>query len=121
MRYINPKTDFVFKKTAEEIEDAFGIAEAAKLTPEEDHALEQKMHWIADQRALLAMKQQVESQLEQTSNQLEQTSTQLAETSTQLAETSTQLAQKNQQLLAARAVLREMGLSEEEITRRLGA
>ncbi len=39
-----------------EIGDAFGIAETARLTPEEDHALELKLRWIADQKMLLAMK-----------------------------------------------------------------
>jgi hypothetical protein len=44
-----------------EIEAAFGIAEAARLTPEEDHALELKTRWIADQRMLLAAKLAAES------------------------------------------------------------
>ena len=47
-----------------EIEDAFHIAEAARLTPEEDHALELKTRWIADQKMILEMKLTAEAAAE---------------------------------------------------------
>ena len=45
-----------------EIEDAFEIAEAARLTPLEEHRLELKNRWIADQKMILAMKLDAEAQ-----------------------------------------------------------
>jgi predicted transposase/invertase (TIGR01784 family) len=44
-----------------EIEDAFEIAETARLTPEEDHRLELKTRWIADQKMILEMKLNAEA------------------------------------------------------------
>jgi hypothetical protein len=48
-----------------EIEAAFEIAEAARLTAEEDHTQELKTRWIADQRLILAAKAEAESRAEQ--------------------------------------------------------
>jgi hypothetical protein len=48
-----------------EIEDAFERAEAAKLSPEEDHALEQKSRWVADQRMILAGRLLAEERLKE--------------------------------------------------------
>jgi len=45
----------------DEIEDAFEIAETARLTPEEDHRLELKTRWIADQKMILEMKLDAEA------------------------------------------------------------
>ena len=47
--------------TMPEISSAFHIAETARLTPEEDHALELKIRWIADQKMILAMKNAAEA------------------------------------------------------------
>ena len=48
-----------------EIEDAFHIAEAARLTPEEDHRLELKNRWIADTKMFLNMKEAAEAKAEE--------------------------------------------------------
>jgi predicted transposase/invertase (TIGR01784 family) len=45
----------------DEIEDAFEIAQAARLTADEEHALELKTRWIADQRMILAAKKDAEA------------------------------------------------------------
>jgi len=46
-----------------EIGDAFEIAEMARLTPDEDHRLELKLRWIADQKMILAGKLVAEAKL----------------------------------------------------------
>jgi predicted transposase/invertase (TIGR01784 family) len=46
----------------EEIDDAFEIAQTARLSADEEHALELKTRWIADQRMILAAKQDAEAQ-----------------------------------------------------------
>jgi len=74
-----------------EIEDAFEIAETSRLTPEEDHALELKTRWIADQKMILEMKLGAEAQLEMAEAQLEQVETKLEQVETKLEHTETKL------------------------------
>ncbi len=52
-------------RSVPEIEDAFERAESAKLTPEEDNALERKNRWVADQRMFLAMKLNAEARADE--------------------------------------------------------
>jgi len=47
----------------DEIDDAFEIAQTARLSADEEHALELKTRWIADQRMILAAKQDAEAQM----------------------------------------------------------
>ena len=75
-----------------EIEDAFHIAEAARLTPEEDHALELKTRWIADQKMILEMKLTAEA-----AAQLAQENAQRAEADAQKALADAQKAEADAQ------------------------
>jgi len=65
----------------DEIEEAFEIAESARLTPEEDHRLELKSQWIADQKLLLELRQNAEARAEQESARAEMESARAAQES----------------------------------------
>jgi len=92
-----------------EIEAAFEIAEAARLTPDEDHALELKTRWIEDQRMLLAAKLSAETEKELA----QQSAKQEAQRAEQEAQRAEAIFQK------ALNALQEKGMSEDEARRLL--
>jgi uncharacterized protein (DUF3084 family) len=118
----------------EEIEDAFEIAETSRLTPEEDHAMEQKSRWVADQKMLLKMKTAAETRAAEESARAEQAAAraeqeaaraeQEAARAEQEAARAEQEAAKSRQLSDALQVavrtLADLGLSQAEIASRLG-
>jgi predicted transposase/invertase (TIGR01784 family) len=89
-----------------EITHAFEIAEASRLSEEEERALDMKLRWVADQRMLLAGKLQAE----ENARQAEENARQAEENARRLRD----------QLGAAIAALRAAGMSEPEINRKLG-
>ena len=111
-----------------EIEAAFEIAEAAHLTPEEDHALELKTRWIADQKMLLAAKLSAEAVIEQQEQMIEQKEQEIEQKVQEIEQKVQEIEQKDQALqkMAQRAdtvtekavaALVERGLSVEEARR----
>jgi predicted transposase/invertase (TIGR01784 family) len=104
-----------------EIEAAFQIAEAARMTREEDRAMDRKLQWLADQRWLASQKEAIREALtraEQESQRAEQES-QRAEQESQRAEQESQRAEQESQRAAsihqkALAALIAKGLSEAE-------
>jgi|GEM_PF-135414 len=54
-----------------EISEAFSIAEFARLSPDEERALDKKVRWIADQKSLLEMSQNIAAKLEMQTAKLE--------------------------------------------------
>jgi len=94
----------------QEISTAFEIAEAARLTPEEERALEMKVRWIADQKSLLEMKLSAEEQARRA-----QQEAQRAQQEAESARQDTERAQR-----AAVQLMTEMGLEMDVIAARLG-
>ncbi len=92
-----------------EIEEAFEIAETARLTREEDHALELKTRWIVDQKMFLEMKLDAEARAAQ------------AESKAMQAESkATQAESKAMQVLQVTVrTLTEMGLADAAVATRL--
>jgi predicted transposase/invertase (TIGR01784 family) len=106
-------------KSVPEIETAFERAEAAKLTPDEDLAMEQKTRWIADQKAILAAKLRSEEQLVDVAAKLEQAEAKAeqAEAKAEQAETKAKLAEAE----AAQANSKVTALQETALTALLAA
>ncbi|MFZ4766996.1 MAG: Rpn family recombination-promoting nuclease/putative transposase, partial [Roseimicrobium sp.] len=100
-----------------EISDAFHIAEVARLTPEEDHRLELKLRWIADQKALLNMKLDADARARtaEAKAQDAEAKAREAEAKAQDAEAKAQIAQQ-----AAVRTLAELGLDDATIAARMG-
>ena len=107
-------------RAVEEIEDAFEIAETSRLTPEEDHAMEQKSRWVADQKMLLEMKNAAETRAEQESARAEQESARAEQESARAEQESARAEQLSVSLQSAVRTLADLGLSVAEIASRLG-
>ncbi|MFZ4764751.1 MAG: Rpn family recombination-promoting nuclease/putative transposase [Roseimicrobium sp.] len=93
-----------------EISNAFHIAETSLLTPEEDHALDLKLRWIADQKLLLAMKHNAEEEALRAKAQAEDAKAQAEDAK----------AQVNQLLKSAVQALRQTGMDDNTIAQQLG-
>jgi predicted transposase/invertase (TIGR01784 family) len=106
-----------------EIEDAFEIAETARLTREEDHALHLKSRWIADQKLILDLKLDAEAQtklaLAKAKEETERAEQEAARAEQEAARAEQEAARAEEVLRSAIAVLTEMGVEEQAIAVRL--
>ncbi len=82
-----------------EIERAFSMAEHAKLSRDEERALDKKLQWLADQRSLKKTNRKLAAELEARQSELDRS---------------------RDELEKAKALLREAGLTEEQIDEKLG-
>jgi predicted transposase/invertase (TIGR01784 family) len=101
-----------------EIEAAFEIAEAAHLTPEEDHALELKTRWIADQKMLLAAKLSAEAVIAQQAQMIEQNAHVIEQNAHEIEQKVHEIEQKAHEIEEKEQALQKMALRADTVTER---